>query len=476
MNYFILQKSNKLLLILTIILACCANLSAQDLPVNGFVETGILTGTNGRIPFWLLSNQYGRFSPESGNGYIDAGIFSDSLDKKKTLGYDWGLEGFGRYDGKWAGWPQQAWLGAKWEFFYAFVGLKEEHFGSQDNQMSSGMIMWSGNARPLPKVSLATLDYVNVPFTKGFVQFQAGISHSWFGNNAYVKQSYLHHKYVYLKFGGDSRFHLSMGLHHFAVWGGVSPDYGKLPSSLKDFVKVFFAIDGHNDTIPGIPLNESQNRLGDHRGTKDFAIDYKFNEEWAAQAYWQNFIESKTGIGFHNSGDGLWGLVIKHNKKLKFCYEYLHSTETNAPFIDGEVGGQSGAFEDYFNNSVYEGSWQYKGYVIGTPLISSPILLSNKNVPYYTYYILNNRIIGHILSCFISTDPLDFFVRFSHTKNLGALVDFYNPPKIQNSLVISATRRNFIIKKLDASVSLAMDAGTLYGNHLGFEYKMRWNF
>jgi hypothetical protein len=467
------MQISKLFIFLNIIIYSSSQLAGQDLPINGFAETGVLAGTNRRIPFWLLSNQYGRFSPQSGNGYADVGIFSDSLDKKKTFGYDWGLEGFGRYDGGWDGWLQQAWAGAKWKKFYFFAGLKEEHFGNQDPEMSSGMVMWSGNARPLPEISLSTLGYIDIPLTKGFVQFQAGISHGWFGNNGYVKDAFLHHKYLYFRFGGESRFHLSAGIHHFAVWGGVSPVYGRLPSSFKDFIKVFFAYDGHNDTTPGIPLSESKNRLGDHRGTKDFAADYKFNNGWTAQIYWQNFIETYLGLGLRNSGDGLWGINIKHNDKLQFCYEYLHSTETNMGLINGWIGGTTGTFEDYFNNGIYIGSWAYKGYIIGTPLISSPILLNNRN----TYpYIINNRVIGHIVSFKMDYDPFDFYVRFSHTKNLGALVDLFNPALIQNSFLVSATRNNFILKRLDATISLAFDEGNLYGNHLGCEYKMRWNF
>ena len=53
----------------------------QTNKMHGHIETGLLMGTSGRIPFWMLSNQYGRFTPKAANGYLEAGIFSDSIQK-----------------------------------------------------------------------------------------------------------------------------------------------------------------------------------------------------------------------------------------------------------------------------------------------------------------------------------------------------------------------------------------------------------
>lgn len=469
-----MQTLRTFLFLNLIFLSFCV--SSQGLQFHGFAETGLLAGTNGRIPFWMLTNRFGRFSPKSANGYIDAGIFSDSIDKKRVTAIDWGLEGFGRYDGGWDGWLQQAWAGAKWKKFYFYAGLKEEHFGSQNPEMSSGMVMWSGNARPLPQISLTTIDYIDVPFTNRFVQFNAGISHGWFGNNGYVKQAYLHHKYFYLRFGGESRIHLTIGLQHFAVWGGISPKYGRLPSSLADFFKVFIAYNGHNDSIPGVPPNEWKNRFGDHRGTKDISVDYKFNDNWTTQLYWQNFIEDIMGLGWRQAIDGLWGISFKYKTKLNFCYEYLHSSLNNASFKNAISQGNFQDildFKDYFNNSIYLSGWTYKGYLIGNPMISSPILLSDPSI---APKIVNNRVNGHIVSSSLTLDKFQLFVRFSHTKNFGSLTWAIDPPKFQNGLMISVSKQRFLFDRIDASISVAMDAGALYGNHLGFEYKMRWNY
>ena len=41
-------------------------------------------------------------------------------------------------------------------FLYAYGRLMEENYGNQDYSISSGGVIWSGNARPIPQISFAT--------------------------------------------------------------------------------------------------------------------------------------------------------------------------------------------------------------------------------------------------------------------------------------------------------------------------------
>ena len=231
---------------------------------------------------------------------------------------------FGRQDGSYHGQIQQGYAELKYGILKFYAGRKEEHFGSQDPELSSGFVMWSGNALPVPQVSLSTNDFVKIPYTNGFVEFKAGFSHGWLGDRQYVKNAYLHHKYLYLRFGGSYPIHFTAGLHHFAQWGGYSPEWGQMPSAFPDFIKVFTAHMGR-DSVPGVPYNEWDNRYGNHLGTKDISIDYRFNNDLKLKLYWQNFIEDITGMGFRNASDGLIGIQAEMPQRFKAGYEFFRS-------------------------------------------------------------------------------------------------------------------------------------------------------
>ena len=51
----------------------------------------------------------------------------------------------------------------------------------------------SGNALPIPQFSIALTDYVDIPFTHGWLQIKGELAHGWLGSNRYL-DSYYHGK------------------------------------------------------------------------------------------------------------------------------------------------------------------------------------------------------------------------------------------------------------------------------------------
>jgi hypothetical protein len=444
--------------ILVIFLSFCL-ISPGFTQVNGFVKTGILAGTRRSIPFWMLTNEFGRYSPRPENVFLDAGVFPDTIELVRNLKIDLGAEVFGRYDGVYRRWLQQGYAGVRAGFLYFYAGVKEEHFGSQDPELSSGFILWSGNARPLPKVSLSTRNFVRVPFTRGFVEFKAGIAHGWFGDKGYVKNSYLHHKYLYLKFGGSNPLHLTAGLHHFAEWGGISPQYGQLPAGMKNFMKVFLAHEGR-DSSPGVPYNEWANRYGNHLGTKDISIDYRFKGGVKIKAYWQNFIEDITGLGFRNISDGLWGIHVEDPGRIKIGYEFFRSITHRSEFTDSI---HTTGTDNYFDNGIYRSGWTYKGYTTGTPLVTSPVLFSQ---PEYPGRVGNNRAVAHIFSAVYYRKKNILRLKYSYSQNYGNSNVLYHPPLNQHSMMFS-WQRSFLSGRIQSTVTFGLDAGDFLGTRPG---------
>ena len=129
--------------------------------------------------------------------------------------------------------------------------------------------LFSQNARPMPRITIGIDHYVPVPFTYGYLELKGGITHGWFTDNVYLKNSFLHHKFIGARVGGNLPVTVNYEFHHAAQWGGVSPVYGELGSSFKDLVTVFFAGSG------GTMSNDQINAYGNHLGSQSLGLDVK---------------------------------------------------------------------------------------------------------------------------------------------------------------------------------------------------------
>src|SRR4030042_747195 len=251
---------NKKLLYILLLAYFSTSAYSQFIKIPDYsIETGAILSAGKQTPFWLMSNQYGLITPDKFNAWIRLGL-KTNLSDDRNLDYDYGLDIIDRQSNTNKLYLHQAYLRLKFYFVNFQAGSMEEKFGNQDSSLSSGGLLWSGNARPMPKVTMLIPDYTPVPFTKGYLEFKGGISHGWFGDNQFVKDSWLHHKYFYLQLGGRLPVHIHYGFHHFAQWGGEStnPAIGKMPRNFSDLIKVFFAKQGgHNATS-----HEQLNALG----------------------------------------------------------------------------------------------------------------------------------------------------------------------------------------------------------------------
>ncbi|MFO7657059.1 MAG: capsule assembly Wzi family protein, partial [Bacteroidales bacterium] len=291
------------------------------------IETGAAVSSGRQTSFWLMSNQYGLITQYKYNWWIRLEL-KTTLSTEKNFDYDYGLEVIDRHNNKNKLYLNQAYLRLKFYFFNFQVGSIKETFGNQDSSLSSGGLLWSGNARPMPKVSIVVPKYTPVPFTRGYLEFKGGISHGWFGNNQFVKNSWLHHKYLYLQIGGKLPVHFHYGLHHYAQWGGQSADstIGQLPQSFDDFIKIFFTKAGDETS----PYADQIYVLGNHLISRNFGLDLEFTRV-KINIYWQTIIEDKSGWYWANNKDGLWGIHFHLKEKNHLIngigYEFINTTD-----------------------------------------------------------------------------------------------------------------------------------------------------
>lgn len=114
------------------------------------IETGTVISGGRQTPFWLLSNQYGLVTTNERNEWIKLGLKTE-MSSVQELDFDYGISLVNRYSDRNQLYLQQAYFRMKYHSVYLQVGTIEEKFGNQDSTLSSGGLLWSGNARPFPK-------------------------------------------------------------------------------------------------------------------------------------------------------------------------------------------------------------------------------------------------------------------------------------------------------------------------------------
>ena len=192
-------------------------------------------------PLWLVANRNGKFDMYSRFNTVWSFSAQTDLDKNKTFDYSYGVEIIARGADHSTLYFNQGYLSIKGALFQLDAGRKQQTLGEHFKGLSSGSLLMSSNATPIPMINVSVPDYQPVPFTYGFIKFKGNLAHGWLEDSRYVKGVYLHQKSFYLQ-GGFDHWPIQGygGMVHAAQWGGESPGYGKLPSTFSDYTRIFF--------------------------------------------------------------------------------------------------------------------------------------------------------------------------------------------------------------------------------------------
>jgi hypothetical protein len=167
--------------------------------------------------------------------------------------------------------------------------------------------------------------------------------------------------------------------------------------------------------------------------------------------------------------DMLLGLEVNFPKNRflsSLVYEYNHTMhQSGAIYHDWtqEIPVQVSARDDYYNNHVY-GSWQMGGFVLGNPLIISPIYN-----PYFnntgSLAIRHNRFKVHHIG--LSGSPFDelcWCILYTHQYSLGTFNLPMPTPNKANYLLVEATYAPSRLNGLSLTASYGHNDGNLLGN------------
>lgn len=156
---------------------------------------------------------------------------------------------------------QQAYIGMKYRMIFISAGCRELTDEVVNFELSSGGLVWSGNARPIPQVRAGFIDFVDIPFTKGWVQIKGELAYGKFMDNDFLRDHYnyynqyittdalYHHKSISFRSNPDKPFVVTIGAELAAQFGGTKRYYEKgvlidsltmkSPTRLKDLKSCF---------------------------------------------------------------------------------------------------------------------------------------------------------------------------------------------------------------------------------------------
>jgi len=479
-----IEKPNamKRLLVFLIILL---HLAVTDLRAQVLDSLLVKVSTTGTLasedyqPLWITSQRFGIFTDRKTDLSTRVG-FSNAhrlgLHKQFYIRYGADLynnDHFGEV------FLQQAYFKAGYGRLELRAGRYEEMIGAVDKDLSSGSLGVSGNALPIPQVGIALTDYVNVPFTNGWLQFKGQLSHGWMGSDRFIQDAWLHQKTMYLRVG-KKRLKVGAGLQHYAVWGGERKD---LPKIKKNFWDVFLAKEANDGTVGGDYL---PNRSGDHRGVVEGTIDWE-TERTGLHLYMQMPFETGQGIDIRNI-DRLLGVAYTNKREGAWLHkvvgEFIYTRQMN-DFYSHNVR------ESYYNNGIYLTGWEYRDRIIGTPLFVNRIRGSRYfpgavapfdwNVPRDSlrgkgWNIISNRVIGGHLG-FLYNIKRRFAARtlLTFTQNYGNADEGLFSPSRYQCYTLQELRYQLPSMPLSIRAGIAVDWGELSDN-AGLMLGVNWQF
>jgi len=360
------------------------------------------------LPFWLTSNTFG--AVENSTNYLLAVDGETSYKftehsylvvKASLFLHDGSVDTFQRdelfleYNNKWI----QATFGAK-------------HIETRfDNlSISRNNFLQSGNNRSLPGIQIQSPKPLKL-FKA--VDFEYGLGHFEMNDDRYVDETMVHFKKLGVNVHLSDRVFIVAQLHHYAMWGGISPEEGKLPDSFSDFIDVFLGRSGEG---------EEQNSLGNHLGLYNLELHYT-TKRGSYTFYHQHPFEDGSGSALKNFPDGIWGIYAAHNNVdyssvfKGIVLEYIQTTSQSGG--DGASGR-----DNYFHNNLYKSGWTYEGNVIGMPLIQIGE---------------NSRIKGANFGILFGVKKVDVLFKTTYTRNYGTYFTPYSPKEDDLYSILNTT-------------------------------------
>ncbi|KYG82586.1 capsule assembly Wzi family protein [Roseivirga echinicomitans] len=326
------------------------------------VKQGLISSTNGTLPFWMQGNNSQRFKNGERNFVYSSLFFTKDISKTNNLNYFYGMEWSGVTSDKVYGSLIQNYIGLSYSSFIFTVGQKEELLG-YNPVLGFGNLVNGNNSRPIPKLSLQTRDWF--PLIRSFLSVKGYMAHGWLEADRHQSGALLHEKYLHFKFKTESLpIQFNFGITHNVQWGGQNRQNNlKQPTGFSNFMRILLASKGNDNALD----TDKINALGNHLGTWDLLLKITINENWSIENYIQWLWEDGSGLKPKNWNAGTYGLSINQIDELGFLSK-IGVEIVNTSNQGGSLSGLGAGPDNFLNNSVYRNGWTYNNQLIGSPI------------------------------------------------------------------------------------------------------------
>ena len=495
-------------LTLTLMLGCALAAASDSIAVDYSAGITLATGSADFAPYHIASNRGGTVTQR--HSALVATALRHDLDTTRRLSWGAGVEAWAgysssvdyrRYDASAAQWRdnrqhparlwlQQAWIEGKHRGVFLMVGMKDIDPGFVNRRLSSGDLVMSGNARPGFGARAGFVNYQNVPFTRGWLQIRGEYGYYRFNNSPWLENHYnyynnfitIHHwfnyKNIFFRSNPTKPLVVTVGAQAACQFAGRATYYNNgevvqevdMKADFKAFWRALFAGSG------GEAMGDKAYVQGNHFGSWDIALDYRFANGHSLRAYYQSPWEDGSGIGMMNGFDGLWGLEYNsggHGIVTGAVIEFLDLMNQSGPihfspkdFIDdthpdgSPITSKATGSDDYYNNYCYNG-YQNRGMAIGTPMARSPLY----NTDGYMRFTDNLMRGFHLAVMGELGSQVTYRAMLSWRKSLGTpFVPRLEPLKC-TSMMIEGVYTPHWARGLEFKLQLAHDHGKLYGGN-----------
>lgn len=471
---------------------------------------GIATLSSGFFaPHYFSANRFGLLS--SGDNMLFSAKVVRGLDRDHRFSYAFGAQVVGGYastvnytrfdnvTGNFVNNPiypsraaiQQLYATVKWRSLFLTAGMKEEEPALVDKALSSGDLVHSGNARPIPQGRVGFVDFQPVPFTHGVLKVQGEFAYGkytdakWWERHSDKYNSfttsgiwYVYRK-LYFRVDASHFFSLTFGAQAAGQFGGKSVymKHGKVDFvdnrgiKFVDFIKMIVPLENGREGF----------KQGNTIGSWDLRADFFLRGGAKLSGYVEFPWEDGSGMAKRNGFDGLYGIELKlpGNRPALggAVVEYLDLVNQSGPihFNPGDFDGThitshaTGA-DDYYNNRYYNSYANY-GNMIGSPMVMGPIY----NLDGYNY-VIGNRMRGiHLGAQGWIAGNISWEAKFGWRKAYGNGFLALIPPRHSTSALAGVKWSVGAVKGMVVGGKIALDRGSLPQNSFGAEISVAYS-
>lgn len=475
---------NKAILLILMLAAPVIGIKAQTITERQ--EFTASYGSGEYAPMWHIANRQGLGSEKPSMVYARVGTGGNYLFDRPGITLDWDLDLVAGMNVASAIFVQQAYIDVSWKKIRLSVGQKERWGWMSRHRLTTGALLESGNARPIPQVRFELPEYWNIPGCKGWFGIKGHLAYGMFtdgkwqenfvdADRLHTYKALYHTKAGFMRFGNEKKFPLTaeIGLQMATQFGGKTYNSANIaglvinqPTRFKDYMLALIPLKGDEQYDGADQANVAGNVLGSWNG----AITWN-DKEWMLKLYYDHVFEDHSQMFWEY---GLWTeqlagleLELKNFKWIRaVAFEYFNLKKQSGPVYHDsteKIPDQISCKDNNYNHHNYPG-WTNYGMMIATPLCTSPIYNKDNTLTCY-----NNRVEAFHAGIEGELLPwLEYRMLFTHSNNWGTYDKPFKHIKHDTSGLVELTfKPNIPGGNWAITTSFAFDRGDLYGNNYG---------